>query len=158
MAFVKLDTGEEITEAQVRQLHPNVSFGLPLSNSAIEVLGVKPVEVSAPPEAGEFERVEKDGIEEVDGVWREKYVVVSDYPEYIDPDSGEVITTEQQTTALKALQVREARNIQLASTDKYALVDMTLSEAMRTYRQALRDVPAQSGFPLNVVWPERPTE
>jgi len=32
-----------------------------------------------------------------------------------------------------------------------------MSAAETTYRQALRDVPAQSGFPTNVTWPQEPT-
>ena len=38
--------------------------------------------------------------------------------------------------------LRQERNILLAETDFYALSDVTLSAAMETYRQALRDVPA----------------
>ena len=44
----------------------------------------------------------------------------------------------------------------LASTDYLALVDATLTDAMRTYRQALRDVPQQEGFPNTITWPEKP--
>jgi len=49
------------------------------------------------------------------------------------------------------------RNARLAETDYVALPDTPeMSEAMRTYRQALRDVPAQSGFPSDITWPEKP--
>jgi DMSO/TMAO reductase YedYZ molybdopterin-dependent catalytic subunit len=33
------------------------------------------------------------------------------------------------------------------------LSDTTMGEAMTTYRQALRDIPNQDGFPFDVVWP-----
>ena len=33
----------------------------------------------------------------------------------------------------------------------------SVPQAWRDYRQALRDIPAQSGFPFNVVWPSVPT-
>ena len=50
----------------------------------------------------------------------------------------------------------EARDGLLASTDYLALADATLTDAMRTYRQALRDVPQQEGFPNTITWPEKP--
>ena len=49
------------------------------------------------------------------------------------------------------------RNARLAETDYVALPDTPeMTDAMRTYRQALRDVPAQEGFPTNITWPEKP--
>ena len=44
----------------------------------------------------------------------------------------------------------------LAATDWTANSDVTMSDAMRVYRQALRDVPSQAGFPDNVTWPDKP--
>lgn len=49
---------------------------------------------------------------------------------------------------------RAERNSLLASTDWTASSDVTMSDAMKTYRQALRDVPAQEGFPTDINWPE----
>ncbi len=57
----------------------------------------------------------------------------------------------------KAEEVRNERNQLLLQTDWMASTDVTLSDAWRTYRQALRDVPAQSGFPNNVTWPTKPS-
>ena len=37
-----------------------------------------------------------------------------------------------------------------------APIDAETREAFRVYRQALRDVPAQGGFPQTIVWPELP--
>ena len=53
--------------------------------------------------------------------------------------------------------LREDRNRRLVNTDWYALQDVTLSDEMRDYRQALRDLPA--GLSTvddvnNAVWPE----
>jgi|TARA_B100000035_G_C20822015_1_gene474679 hypothetical protein len=41
-------------------------------------------------------------------------------------------------------------------TDYLALSDATLSEDMRTYRQALRDLPANTSDPANPTWPTKP--
>ena len=52
---------------------------------------------------------------------------------------------------------RQYRNAMLQDTDFYALSDVTMSDAMKTYRQALRDLPADNDWP-NVEFPERPSE
>ena len=53
--------------------------------------------------------------------------------------------------------VRELRDYYLSETDWTANSDVTMSAAMATYRQALRDVPSQAGFPANVTWPTKPS-
>lgn len=55
-------------------------------------------------------------------------------------------------------QLRRQRNELLAETDRFALADQTLSDEMRTYRQALRDLPANTTDFENVVWPDKPAE
>lgn len=50
-------------------------------------------------------------------------------------------------------EVRADRDNRLSSTDWTALSDLKMSDEMKVYRQALRDVPAQEGFP-EVTWPE----
>lgn len=56
----------------------------------------------------------------------------------------------------KAEEVRQERNQLLQQTDWRAVSDLTLSDDWRDYRQALRDVPSQSGFPNDVAWPLEP--
>ena len=64
-------------------------------------------------------------------------------------------------------ELRKQRNAKLAETDYLALSDVTLSADMKTYRQALRDLPAHAngkdaafdtdGTTLkNVTWPTKP--
>lgn len=62
---------------------------------------------------------------------------------------------EYELTVLP-VDVRAHRDQLLASTDWTALSDTTMSSAMAAYRQALRDVPAQEGFPRAVTWPVKP--
>jgi len=52
--------------------------------------------------------------------------------------------------------LRQRRNQLLAETDYLALSDSTLTDEMRTYRQALRDLPANTTDPANPVWPTKP--
>jgi hypothetical protein len=56
-----------------------------------------------------------------------------------------------------AEQVREERDEKLVSSDWTQVLDAPVGQtAWATYRQALRDVPQQDGFPLNVIWPDEP--
>lgn len=56
---------------------------------------------------------------------------------------------------------RCVRDSLLSETDKFMTIDYPISDedrnALRVYRQALRDIPQQEGFPDNVVWPEKPS-
>jgi hypothetical protein len=59
--------------------------------------------------------------------------------------------------AQQAAAVRADRNARLAATDWTQIADSTADKpAWGAYRQALRDVPAQVGFPQSVTWPEQP--
>ncbi len=52
--------------------------------------------------------------------------------------------------------VREQRDQLLAASDAMALADR-ITDEWRTYRQALRDVPTQTGFPNSVTRPVEPS-
>ena len=67
--------------------------------------------------------------------------------------------SEEERTAYRdelARSVRSKRNSLIAETDWMALSDNTISPAWASYRQALRDITAQEGFPYAVQWPEKP--
>jgi len=52
--------------------------------------------------------------------------------------------------------VRKERDSLIAATDYYALTDVTMNSAVTAYRQALRDISAQAGFPNTITWPTAP--
>lgn len=56
----------------------------------------------------------------------------------------------------KAIQTITKRADLLAGSDSAALSDRSMSKEMRDYRQALRDITDQAGFPDNIVWPIAP--
>ena len=69
--------------------------------------------------------------------------------------------TERQSVLANAVNnqlrsLRFERNRLLAETDYLALSDATLTDEMRAYRQALRDLPANTTDPANPVWPVKP--
>lgn len=52
--------------------------------------------------------------------------------------------------------LRAQRNQLLSETDYLALSDVTMSDQMRAYRQALRDLPANTSDPASPSWPTKP--
>lgn len=59
--------------------------------------------------------------------------------------------------ARAAAKVREKRDELLAATDWMANSDVTLADNWKTYRQALRDITSQDGFPNSVTYPTEPS-
>ena len=53
--------------------------------------------------------------------------------------------------------LRYKRDNKLSESDWMANSDVTMSDAWRTYRQALRDLPANTTDPANPVWPTKPS-
>lgn len=67
--------------------------------------------------------------------------------------------TEEEIAALAPTgeQVRQQRNALLVACDWTQVADAPVDKAAWVkYRQALRDITAQEGFPKNVVWPVKP--
>ena len=75
-------------------------------------------------------------------------------------DGSKIIKDDDALTAYQTAEkwksIRSDRNVRLAETDYLALKDNTLSADMKTYRQALRDVPKQTD-PNNITWPSKPS-
>ena len=67
-------------------------------------------------------------------------------------DAAAIEVAAEQTLA----SLRRQRNQLLTETDYLALADSTLTDEMRAYRQALRDLPANTVDPANPVWPVKP--
>ena len=65
----------------------------------------------------------------------------------------------KQTTT--ANDIRIMREIELKKCDWRVMPDSPLSDSKvaewKTFRQALRDIPTQAGFPTNVTWPTKPS-
>ena len=88
-------------------------------------------------------------------------------PRYNNINGVKVQCTAEEETYLDALdqthtdtavarasaKVRAKRNELIAATDWTGNSDVTMTSAMTTYRTALRNVPAQAGFPSSITWP-----
>lgn len=104
-----------------------------------------------------YQYSQASGVEEIGGKWYTKYVLG---PIFTD---GETTAAEQETAykaskdAEQAKSVRSSRTEKLKDSDWTQLADSTADKAAwATYRQALRDITAQAGFPWTVEWPDAP--
>lgn len=66
--------------------------------------------------------------------------------------------SQEELTAKKVSEVRAERNRLLTESDWTQAKDVpdAVSAKWAPYRQALRDVPQQPGFPDNIQWPDKP--
>lgn len=126
--------------------NPNTSFPVDVPNSTLADWKVYPVQVGPKPEVNpDQDAVLKDMPDYVNNSWVLGWLVRS--------------KTDQEIAQL-ADEVRAERNAKLTACDWTQLDDAPLTEAAKIvwqkYRQELRDVTSQAGFPTNVVWPEAP--
>ena len=76
---------------------------------------------------------------------------------YIDGKFIEIYSSKNTELTKEAEEVRGVRNQLLFNSDWTQLADAPVNRAAwATYRQALRDISKQAGFPLGINWPEKP--
>lgn len=67
----------------------------------------------------------------------------------------EIAAVNAENEAQQDYLVRSQRDSLLQQSDVYALADR-ITDEWTAYRQALRDIPSQAGFPASVTWPAKP--
>lgn len=65
-------------------------------------------------------------------------------------------TAVDQTDVEQWAEIRASRDIKLMESDYMGNSDVTMSDAWKTYRQALRDLPASVSDPDDITWPTKP--
>jgi len=157
-------TGEVKTQGQIRSMHPNVSLPKVWNTNVNETLGIDPVLASPKPDpSGDYKVVVRNGVEQdANGNWVYAWTENDMFQEYTD-DEGALVTVQAQIdakvsadNATLAASERTTRDELLKATDHYGLSDVTMSDEMTAYRQALRDIPQQEGFPNSITWPTKP--
>ena len=157
------ETGAVMYESEFRALHPNTSMPQQLGEELLNDFGADVVFEGPQATGGTvYQYSQRQGVEQIDGKWYTKYVLG---PTFIDTVVDGVTTTAlQHETAYKAQKdaeqaknVRATRDAKLAECDWTQVADAPVDKAVwATYRQALRDVTAQTGFPWTVEWPVAP--
>ena len=158
-------TGEVKTQGQWRAANPNTSLPRVWKAATLDALDLEPVLKSPAATVGQYQVSVRDGVEkDANGNWVERYIARDMFADTTDEDG--VTTTKAEHEAAyqarldeKAAEgVRKQRADKLSETDFYALTDVTLTAAMTTYRQALRDITDHANFPYleEADWPTKP--
>ena len=112
----------------------------------LEALGADVVFEGPQAQPTRYQTAFRDGVEQINGKWYTKYSVA-------DMDAEGIAAKDAE----QAKSVRETRNQKLKDTDWTQVADAPVDKATwATYRQELRDITAQAGFPWNVTWPTQP--
>ena len=72
--------------------------------------------------------------------------------------NGNAISYDDVAVSAEAssLEAKQKRLELLTQTDWWATSDRTMTAEQTAYRQALRDITAQAGFPTDITWPTKP--
>ena len=141
------ETGAVMYEAELRS-HLKANDGPSydqLTPEVMEALGVDPVFEGPQAQPTRYQTAFRDGVVQIDGKWYTKYSVAD-----MDADAIAAKNAEQARSA------RATRDAKLAALDWTQGKDIpdSISSPAALARQGLRDVPAQAGFPWEIVWPD----
>ena len=158
------ETGAVMYEAEFRALHPNTSMPQQLTEELINSFGGDVVFEGPQATGGTvYQYSQGAGVEQIidaqgAGKWYTKYVLG---PVFTDNEEATAVEQEAVYKAMKdaeqAKSVRTTRGERLKDSDWTQVIDAPVDQAAwATYRQALRDVTGQEGFPWTVTWPTEP--
>jgi hypothetical protein len=143
MNVIKVINGV-VSQYSIKQLkadNPNVCFPKNISASILSSYDVYEYIDDAEPSYNEdTHSINESYVYELDNKWHKTKTVV------------------QLSEGVAARNIRRTRDSLIAQTDWLGASDVTMSTEWSTYRQALRDIPQQSGFPFNVTYPTNPNE
>ena len=170
--FVKLTNGQPdqfpYTVGQFRRDNPLTSFPKDIPVEILRRNGVFPVAELAKPDSDQLvQTLVRDAMP------HKEIIRLKTEADATDPTTGEIdqaqvgqpiygnnwlvgYTVEDKPQDQAETAVRNKRDRLIAETDWMALSDVTMSAETTTYRQALRDITGQAGFPYDVAWPTKP--
>lgn len=140
--YIKTPNTYPYSFGQLLADNPDTSFPDSMPDERLAEWCVFPVQPAPQPSKQPSEVIEEVLPVEQGGQWVQQWLVRP--------------ATADETNA-QAAQVRAQRNQLLADCDWTQLPDAPVdAQAWATYRQELRDISAQAGFPWEVVWPTPP--
>ena len=153
------ETGEVVSQGELRRRNSNTSFPAVWDQSVFEFLQVDPVFFAPQPSNTDpLKTVRKNGVvQDGQGRWIENWEVV-------DLFTGEDKAAKEteylaKRTADQWVSVRNTRDNKLKETDwmttRAADTGTPMASEWATYRQALRDITTQTD-PFNITWPIKP--
>ena len=170
MSYRIRETGEYLaTPFALRDKFKNrIAINATINNQLLEDIGVDPVLEGAQASGGTvYQYSQFAGLEQTNGVWFTKYILGPTFSDTPATETTPAKTAAENEAAYKALKdaeqainVRQTRDDKLKVCDWIVIKNLELNSsvpaAWATYRQALRDIPTQSGFPWTMEWPTQP--
>lgn len=136
------------TIEELRADNPNVSFPANLAGVDLEPYGVYPVVAVPRPDAiGGVNWVSEGAPAYVDGQWTQVWIITTYTPEEV---------TEITAGVAARARAERTRRLQECDWTQGRDVQLTNDAAWVAYRQALRDISTQPGFPTSIDWPVKP--
>lgn len=140
--YIKTPNTYPYSFGQLLADNPDTSFPDSMPDERLAEWGVFPVQPTTQPSTQPSEVIEEVLPVEQGGQWVQQWLV---RPATADETNNQ------------ATQVRAQRNQLLADSDWTQLADAPVNSLeWANYRQALRDITLQAGFPWEVQWPEKP--
>jgi len=132
--------------AQLRKDHPNTSFPKNPNEELLAEWNMVRVYPADRPEVDHTKNVTEGTPALQNGKWVQVWNIT-------DATAEEV----EQRTEAQAQTIRAQRNVKLSASDWTQVADAPVNkQSWADYRQALRDITAQAGFPWSVEWPTKP--
>lgn len=141
--YIKPPSAYPYSAAQLRADNPQTSFPDQMPDARLAEWGVFPVVPTAQPEVPDGSVIEELDPVEIAGIWTQQWIVRG--------------ATDGETSTRASL-IRSERNRRLAECDWTQGKDIPgqVSEQWAGYRQLLRDMSDQPGFPWSAAWPAPP--
>ena len=154
-------TGEVKTQDEWRAVFKNMSLPKVWNSNVCDAMNIDPILASPAATTSAYQFSARDGVEQDSkGNWVEKYVAKDMFS---DIEGGKTKSEQEKEYQAKldanlAETHRSNRNAKLAETDWTAMSDVTMADNMKTYRQALRDLPTHKNWPNleDADWPTKP--
>jgi hypothetical protein len=159
------ESGAVMYEDEFRRLHTGLGLPKVLTEAIINEWGGDIVFEGPQATGGTvYQYSQRSGVEQLDGKWYTKYIlgpVFTDTPASESQPAKTAAENEADYRAIKdaeqAANVRRTRTEKLKDCDWTQIADSTADKAAwATYRQALRDITGQAGFPWTITWPDAP--
>jgi len=153
-------TGEIKTQGEWRAVFKNMSLPKVWGVNVCNAMNIDPILASPAATVVSYQISVRNGVEQDSkGNWVEKYVAQDMFADIAGGKTKSQQEAEYQATldATTATNHRSKRDSKLAETDWAAMSDVTMTDAMKTYRQALRDLPTHSNWPNleDADWPTK---
>ena len=161
-------SGAVMYEGEFRRLNASTSFPQQISKQTLNDFGADVVFEGPQASGGTvYQFSQAAGVEQLDGKWYTKHILGPVFTDIPATDTEPAQTAAEQEAVYKASKdaeqaknVRASRDTKLAETDWVVIKNLELNAnipgAWEVYRQALRDIPAQAGFPWTITWPDAP--